>query len=200
MCFYVYVSSANQQQSRSSMVTSFVVRYHRWPLDHRSFYLQPLLRLLLALKAQHYGLPSDRGDLQLVLLLLGLLFFVDHRAAQQAHVQQGGLLLGALVALTGQAKCVRITGVTAMLLCLTFDPPSGDAPWWHTAVSPTGRATSSSRGRRRSERPSSARWRPLPTATGAALTSLCSLPPRRKTHTSCWQPRRHLEAEKKKSF
>lgn len=62
-------------------------------------HLQPLLCLLLALQAKHDGLPSYRSDLQLVLFSLQLLLFVDHAAAQQTHIQQGCLILGALIAL-----------------------------------------------------------------------------------------------------
>lgn len=74
-------------------------------------------------------------------------------------------------------------------------PPAGDVLWWHTAAWPTGPATSSSTGRRRCGRPSSARWTPRLTATGAApmATSLWSpAPPHRRTHMSCWPPPRHL--------
>lgn len=62
-------------------------------------YLQPLLCLLLALQCQHDGLSSHRYDLQFVLFPLQLLLLVDHAAAQQTHIQQRRLLLGALVAL-----------------------------------------------------------------------------------------------------
>lgn len=62
-------------------------------------YPQPLLGLLLALQSQHDGLPSHWNDLQFVLFPLQLLLFVDHAAAQQTHVQQRRLLLGALIAL-----------------------------------------------------------------------------------------------------
>lgn len=64
-------------------------------------YLQPLLCLLLALQTQHDGLPSYGNDLQLVLFSLQLFFLVDHAAAQQTHVQQRCLLLGAFIALRG---------------------------------------------------------------------------------------------------
>ncbi len=62
-------------------------------------YPQPQLCLLLALQAQHDGLPSHRNDLQFVLFSLQLLLLVDHTAAQQTHIQQRRLLLGALIAL-----------------------------------------------------------------------------------------------------
>lgn len=62
-------------------------------------YPQPLLCLLFALQSQHDGLPSHRNDLQFVLFSLHLFLLVDHAAAQQTHVQQRCLLLGALIAL-----------------------------------------------------------------------------------------------------
>lgn len=78
-------------------------------------------------------------------------------------------------------------------------PPAGDVLWWHTAAWPTGPATSSSTGRRRCGRPSSARWTPRLTATGAApmVTSLWSPAlPHRRTRMSCWPPPRHLRKRK----
>lgn len=72
--------------------------------------------------------------------------------------------------------------------------PAADGLWWRTAVWPTGPATSSSTGRRRAARPSSAQWRPPLTATGVAqtATSPWSLPPHRTTRTSCSPPRHRL--------
>lgn len=64
-----------------------------------AIYPQPLLRLLLALQSQHDGLGSHRNDLQFVLFSLQLFLFVDHVTAQQTHIQQRSLVLGALVAL-----------------------------------------------------------------------------------------------------
>lgn len=80
-------------------------------------------------------------------------------------------------------------------------PPAGGVLWWHTAAWPTGPATSSSTGRRRCGRPSSARWTPRLMATGAAptATSLWSpAPPHRRTRMSCWPPPRHLRKTKTK--
>lgn len=62
-------------------------------------YPEPLLRLLFALESQHNGLRSHWNDLQFVLFPLQLFLLVDNAAAQQTHVQQWCLLLGALVAL-----------------------------------------------------------------------------------------------------
>lgn len=66
-----------------------------WRLSHP----EPLLRLVLALQAQHDHVGVHRRDLQLVLLLPNLLLLVDDAAAQQVHVQLRAVVLGGFVTL-----------------------------------------------------------------------------------------------------